>query len=47
MPVSSRGGRPLGKLAAGFIDGDNSVRPLVRIDSNDDHIPGLPLAGVD
>src|SRR5450830_1748245 len=43
MPVCSRGGRSFGKLAAGFIDGDNGVRPLVRIDSNDDHVSCLPL----
>src|SRR5450759_2418352 len=43
MPVSSRGGRSFGKLAAGLIDGHNGVRPLVRIDSNDDHVPRLPL----
>ncbi len=43
MPVCRRRRRPLGKLAAGFIHGDDGVSPLVRIDSNDDHIPCLPL----
>jgi hypothetical protein len=43
MPFGSRGGSPFGELAAGFVDGDDGVCPLVRIDSNDDDIPGLPL----
>ncbi|HEX7612250.1 MAG TPA: hypothetical protein VF371_05705, partial [Candidatus Limnocylindrales bacterium] len=38
-------GRPLGELAASFIHGDDGVSPLVRIDSNDDHIPVFLFVG--
>jgi hypothetical protein len=42
MPVCSRSGRPLGELAAGFVDGHDGVRPLARIDPDDDHVPVSP-----
>jgi hypothetical protein len=47
MPVSGRGDRSLGELAAGFIDGNDGVRSLVRIDSNDDHVAVFLFVGVD
>ena len=39
------GGRPFGKLAAGLIDGDDGMCPLVRIDSDDDHVLVSLFAG--
>jgi hypothetical protein len=47
MSVCSRGGRPLGELTAGLIDGYDGVCPLVRIDSDDDHVAVSLLLGVD
>jgi hypothetical protein len=43
MPVRGGSGRPFGELPACVIDGHDGVCPLVRIDSNDDHVPCLPL----
>ena len=42
MPFCGGSNRPLGEFAACFINGNDGVRPLVLIDSNDDHVPCLP-----
>ena len=47
MPVGCRGDRSLGELAAGFVDRDDGVGSLVRIDSNDDHVAVFLFVGVD